>query len=104
MELYRPYLLRGKEVTNVCANFVVTGLKEDLNTKLKMTHTAKSERSAHLDMEMRAKLRGIFINHVYPIVVQEFGWLFEPVVSWLDEQHVTLFAKFVSGVTAGRLF
>jgi hypothetical protein len=31
MELYRPYLLRGKEVTNVCANFVVTGLKEDLN-------------------------------------------------------------------------
>ena len=31
MELHRPYLLRGKEVTNVCANFVVTGLKEDLN-------------------------------------------------------------------------
>jgi hypothetical protein len=104
MELYRPYLLRGKEVTNVCANFVVTGLKEDLNTKLKMTHTAKSERSAHLDMEMRAKLRGIFIKHIYPIVVQEFGWLFEPVGSWLEEQDVKLFARFVSGVTAGRLF
>jgi len=83
MELYRPYLLRGKEVTNVCANFVVTGLKEDLNTKLKMTHTSKCDRSAHLDMEMRAKLRGIFLKHIYPIVVQEFGWLFEPVCSWL---------------------
>jgi len=56
---------------------VVTGLKEDLNTKLKMTHTAKSERSAHLDMEMREKLQGIFIKRIFPIVVQEFGWLFE---------------------------
>ena len=71
---------------------------------MKMTHTAKSERSAHLDMEMRAKLRGIFIKHIYPIVVQEFGWLFEPVGSWLEEQDVKLFARFVSGVTAGRLF
>ena len=83
---------------------MVTGLKEDLNTKLKMTHTAKSERSAHLDMEMREKLQGIFIKRIFPIVVQEFGWLFEPVVSWLDEHDVTLFARFVSGVTAGRLF
>ncbi len=82
----------------------MTRLKEDLNTKLKRTHTAKSERSAHLDMEMRAKLRGIFIKRIFPIVVQEFGWLFEPVVSWLDEHDVTLFARFGSGVTAGRLF
>jgi hypothetical protein len=104
MELHQPYLLRGKEVTNVCANFVVTGLKEDLNTKLKMTHTANCERFAHLEMEMRTKLRGIFINHIYPIVVQEFGWLFEPVVTWLDKHDVTLFARFVSGMTAGRLF
>jgi len=104
MERHRPYLLRGKEVANICANFVVTGLKEDLNTKLKMTHTAKSERSAHPEMEMRAKLRGIFNKHIFPIVTQEFGWLFEPVVSWLDEFNVTLFARFVSGVTAGRLF
>ncbi len=104
MELHQPYLLRGKEVANICANFVMTGLKEDLNTKLKMTHTSKCERFAHLEMEMRAKLRGIFINHIDPIVVQEFGWLFEPVVTWLDKQDVTLFARFVSGVTAGRLF
>ena len=104
MELHRPYLLRGKEVTNVCANFVVTGLTEDLNTKLKMTHTAKCERVAHLDMEMREKLRGIFNNHIYPIIMHEFGWLYEPVVAWLDEQHVILFSCFVSGVTAGRLF
>ena len=83
---------------------MVTGLNEDLNTKLKMTHTAKSERFAHLDMEMRAKLWGIFINHIYPIVVKEFGWLFEPVVSWSDKQDITLFAWFVSGVTAGKLF
>ena len=104
MELHRPYLLRGKDVTNVCANFVVTGLKEDLNTKLKMTHAAKYERFAHLDMEMRAKLRGILNNHIYPIVMHEFGWLYEPVLNWLDEQDVTLFARFVSGVTAGKLF
>jgi hypothetical protein len=91
MELHRPYLLRGKEVTNVCAIFLVTGLKEDLNTKLKMTHTAKCDRVAHLDMEMRAKLRGIFNNHIYPIAMHEFGWLCEPVVTWLDKQDVTLF-------------
>ena len=88
MELHRPYLLRGKEVTNVCANFVVTGLTEDLNTKLKMTHTAKCERVAHLDMEMRAKMRGIFNNHIYPICMHEFGWLYEPVVTWLDKQQL----------------
>jgi hypothetical protein len=52
MELHRPFLQRGKEVANVCANFVVTGLKEDQNTKLKMTHSPKKQSSANLDMEM----------------------------------------------------
>ena len=69
-----------------------------------MTHTAKCDRVAHLDMEMRAKLRGIFNNHIYPIAMHEFGWLCEPVVTWLDEQDVTLFSWFVSGETANRLF
>ena len=40
MEKYREFLQRGKEVANVCGNFVVTGFKSDLNTKLYMTHNA----------------------------------------------------------------
>ena len=75
-----------------------------MNTKLKMTHSPKHEQHAHLDMEMRAKLRGIFNNHIYPIVMHEFGWLYEPVETWLDKHNVKLFARFVSGVTAGKLF
>ena len=38
-----PFLLRGIDVANVCTNFVVTGLKEDQNTKLKMTHSPKND-------------------------------------------------------------
>jgi hypothetical protein len=52
--------MQGKEVANVCANFVVTGFKEDSNTKLKMTHSPKDDKSAILEMEMRSKLRCIF--------------------------------------------
>ncbi len=84
MELHCSFLMRGKDVANVCANFVVTGLKQVLNTKLKMSHLPKNQKSAHLEMEMRSKLRGIFMNHVYPVVKQEFGWLFEPINSWLE--------------------
>jgi hypothetical protein len=41
MEHHRPFLVRGKQVANVCANFVVTGLKEDQKRKLKMSHAPK---------------------------------------------------------------
>ena len=104
MELHRSFLMRGKDVANVCANFVVTGLKQDLNTKLKMSHSPKNSKSAPLEMEMRSKLRGIFMKHVYPVVKLEFGWLFEPINKWLEENKVTLHSNFVSGVTAGKLF
>jgi len=96
--------MRGKDVANVCLNFVVTGLKQDLNTKLKMSHSPKNHKSALLEMEMRSKLRGIFMKHVYPIVRNEFGWLFEPINSWLEMNKVVLHAYFVSGVTARKLF
>jgi hypothetical protein len=96
--------MRGKDVANVCSNFVVTGLKQDLNTKLKMAHSPKNHNSALLEMKMRSKLRGIFRNHVYPIVRNEFGWLFHPINSWLVMDKVVLHSYFVSGVTAGKLF
>ena len=69
--------MRGKDVANVCSNFVVTGLKQDLNTKLKMSHSPKNHKSALLEMEMRSKFRGIF-RKLYPTVCNEFGWLFDP--------------------------
>ena len=104
MEKYRPFLLRDVDVANVCANFVVTGVKQDNNTKLKMPHSPKSVQQAYPELKMREKLRGMFRNHIYPLVKQEFGWLFEPVIQWLDEKGVVLYAHFVSGVTAGKLF
>ena len=103
MEFHRCFLMRGKDVANLCANFVVTGLKQDLNTKLKMSHSPKNHKPASLEMEMRSKLRGIFMKHVYPIVQNEFGWLFEPINSWLENNNVLLHSYFVSIVTAGKL-
>jgi hypothetical protein len=106
MEIHRWFLMQeGKEVANVCANFVVTGCRKDLNTKLNMVHSAKDDKSAISDMQMRSKLRSIFINkHTYPIVKHEFGWLYQPVNTWLEENNPKLFAHFVSGVTPGKLF
>jgi hypothetical protein len=54
-------------------------------------------------MEMRSKLRGIFLRHNYPLVKYEFGWLFEPITHWLNEKKVKLYGHFVSSVTAGKL-
>ncbi len=99
MELHRCFLMRGKDVANLSANFVVTRLKQELNTKLKMLHSPKIQKSASLEMEMRSKLRGIFMKHVYPVVQNEFGWLFEPINSWLENNNVLLHSYFVRGVT-----
>ncbi len=82
----------------------MTGLKEDRNTKLKMSHAPKNECSAFLELEMKSKLRGLFMKHIYPTIKSEFGWLFEPVNHWLCCSKVDLYADFLSGVTAGRLF
>jgi hypothetical protein len=65
--------MRGKQVANVCANFVVTGLKEDNNTNLKMSHSPLSDHSALFEMKMRSKIRGILYRHIYPLVKYEFG-------------------------------
>jgi hypothetical protein len=54
MESHRPLLIRGKQVANVCAKFVFTGLKEDQNTKLKMLHAPKNEHTALMEIEMRS--------------------------------------------------
>jgi hypothetical protein len=104
MELHHPFLMRGKDVANVCAKFMVTGLKQDQNTKLKMSHSSKSVKSAKLDMEMQSKLRTFFMKHIYPIVRNKFGWLYEPINCWLEKSNVMLYSYFVSGVTAGKLF
>ena len=69
-----------------------------------MSHTPKNLKSAFLEMKMQSKLRGIFMKHVHPIVHNEFGWLFEPINSWLENNKVVLHSYFVSGVTAGKLF
>ena len=104
MEKHRPFLQRGVDVANVCANFVVTGIKQDNNTKLKMTHSPKSEENAFEEMKMRKRLRGLFINRIFPLVKMEFAWLFEPIEQWLNDNNVQLYANFVSGVTAGKPF
>ncbi len=89
---------------NVCANFIIIGLKEDNNTKLKMGHSPKSSCSSLFEMEMRSKLQGVFLRHIYPLVQYEFGWLFDPNIHWLNEHKVELYAHHVSGVTDGKLF
>ena len=58
MERHRPFLMRGKQAAIVCANFVVTGLKEDQNTKLKMSHSPKNPGTPLVEMEMRSKHMG----------------------------------------------
>jgi hypothetical protein len=88
MEIHRQFLMQGKEVANVCANFVVTTCKEDLNTNLKMTNSPKDDTSALYDMEMRSKLRSILKKHIYSIVKYEFGRLFELVNNWLHAHNV----------------
>jgi hypothetical protein len=104
MERCRAFLKRGDGVANVCAFFAVTGLKEDLNTKVSMTHVHKKEALGVPEQEMRAKLRSIFKKHIYPIVKKEFGWLFEPIIDWLNANEVEMYALSVTGVTAGKLF
>ncbi len=44
------------------------------------------------------------LQKAYPIVKNEFGWMFEPVKCWLHEHNVDLYADFVSSVTASTLF
>ena len=97
MERYREFLQRGKEVANVCGNFVVTGFKQDLNTKLYMTHHSKVPEVAFPELQVRLRLRRIFLRYVYPIVRREFGWLFQPVM----EATSDFYACFVTG---GRVF
>ena len=104
MEKHREFLQRGKSVANVCCNFVVTGHKCDLNTKLCMPHNASSANSALPDLQARLKLSALFRKYVYPIVKLEFGWLFEPAWEWVQEHELLLFSKFVTGATGGRLF
>ena len=100
MEKYREFLQRGKEVANVCGNFVVTGFKSDLNTKLYMTHNASSTEHAFPEMQVRLRLKRLFLRYVYPIARREFGWLFEPMM----EAAGSFYAAFVTGVTGGRVF
>ncbi len=69
-----------------------------------MSHAPKNERTALMEMEMRSKLWALILCHIYPTIKCEFGWLYEPVEQWLDCPKVELYAHFVSGVTAGRLF
>jgi len=44
------------------------------------------------------------MKKIYPLVKQEFGWLFEPINDWLKQNDIELYAQFVTGVTAGKLF
>ena len=67
MEMYQPFLLRDVDVANVCANFVVTGVKQDNDTKLKMPHLPKSEKHAYPEMKMRENCKvslGITFIHL----------------------------------------
>ncbi len=73
MELQRPFFMRGKNVANVCAKFVVTGLKQDQNTKLKMSHSLNSVKSASLEMEMRSKLRTFFMKPLTQLFATNLG-------------------------------
>lgn len=63
MKKHCPFLqVIGVDVVNVCANFVVTGIKQDNNTKLKMPHSHKSEEHVPLEMKMQKRLREILLS------------------------------------------
>ena len=72
MERCRTFLKRGDGVANVCEFFAATGLKEDLNTKISMTHAFKKEDLGVPDQEMRAKLRSIFKKGALICTLSEF--------------------------------
>ena len=69
-----------------------------------MTHAAHDSESAYREMQMRLKLKRIFLKWVWPLARCQFGWLFSPFLGWLDARDVHLYAGFVTGVTGGRLF
>jgi hypothetical protein len=104
MEVTQKYLMRGDSVANVCSNFVVTGLKEDNSPKLIMSHVPKKSTTAERELHMRSKLWSIFIEAISILVQKEFGWLFDPIREWLKDNEIDLYAHFVTGVTAGKLF
>ena len=53
---------------------------------------------------MSSKLQTMFIKHIYPIAIHEFSWLYDPITHWMKGSNVKLYAHFVSGVTARKLF
>ncbi len=75
MEKHFSFLMRGTQVGDFYTNFIVTGLKEDINTKLKIAHSPKLDKSAFFEMEMRSKPRGMFFRHIYPLVMSLAGCL-----------------------------
>jgi hypothetical protein len=69
-----------------------------------MQHVPKNSTTAEREFHMRSKLRTIFLDKIYPLVEKDFGWLFDPIKEWLQENKIKLYAHFVTGVTAGKLF
>eukprot|EP00966_Prymnesium_polylepis_P288769 6669873-Prymnesium_polylepis.1 len=65
-----------------------------------MTHNASSSAVAFPELQVRLRLRRLFLRHVYPIARREFGWLFQPIM----DAAGSFYAGFVTGVTGGRVF
>ena len=85
---------------------MVAGIKSDYTTKLAYPFSSQAEAAedalrAH---EVTNKLRALYENHVAPIVMREFGFLFEHVSAWVKKFDIHLFSDFVSAVGLAELY
>ena len=85
---------------------MVAGIKSDYTTKLafpfsSMAEAAEDALRAH---EVTVKLRALYQNHVAPLVMKEFGFLFEHISGWVKQFDIHLFADFVSAVGLAELY
>ena len=109
LDVLRPFLQRGVGVANVCANFVATGFKCDQNTRQCLVHNPAcghdgSDESIRRVRETWNKLQTMYTKHVHAIAMDSFGCILAPVLGWMHEHNVRLYAAQVSGVTFGDLF
>ncbi|KAL1508402.1 hypothetical protein AB1Y20_004512 [Prymnesium parvum] len=101
------FVIRGKGAANVCVDFVVTGVKCDLNTKVAMPHSTSSSdvHDAVRAHNVRHKVCAIFQNFIYPIAFRWYLPFLEPLKRFFQGQQVRMWAGgLVTGCTVGNLF
>lgn len=110
--LLRTFRRRGSKCASISKDFVVTGLTCDrYGTRLALPFVTTSKKDADQDAEQHAeqrskdalraheasaKLRAVFLQHVWPKVQAHFGCLFQHVREWQTEHDIVMFAEFVN--------